>query len=438
MDSNKIVWREGMFLSPQHFQHQERYMVSFTRQYITQITQQSYGLTQLEFDRSMLKMGKIVVHRAAGIFPDGTPFSFEKGLILDVPLNTNNKKVYLALPVVRLGTVDVGQENRFRHHSIEHAFFDTTREHSDSVMLELAMLNIELKLEDEELTDYTLLSIAEIAEHKSDGTVVLNQAFIPHCLHFGVSHYLTDSLTDAFAKMQYRARTIASRLKVESQTKSYQALMRDHLWLQLLGQWMPIIEQWNQATTLRTQDLYLACVSLVGQIQGLEGKMPSSFAVWNQNKLYHIFSAIFSELLMYLRDVQMDNVTTLEWDMQLFASRRLLRTLLKDRTLLQKGQFILVASSSIGSSRLSVEFPKAIKLAGNSDIAGLVRNGLSGVPLSHLPYAPSELKSRQDAAYFEVDTKSDLWQALMKKGEAIALHIDERIVDINVEFHVIR
>lgn len=427
-----------MFLSPQHFQQQERYIESFARDYIAQITPQSYGLTQLEFDRSMLNMGKILLRRAAGIFPDGTPFMLEQSVVLDVPQNINNKKVYLALPIARLGGLDVGQERRFRHHSIEQAVFDSTREQSDSVALELAALNVGLKLEGEELQDYTLLAIADIAEHKSEGTVVLNQAFIPHCLHFGVSHYLTDCVIDAFAKMQYRARTISFRLQVESQSKSYQALMRDRLWLQLLGQWMPIVEQWTQAPTLRTHDMYLACVSMAGQMQGLEGKMPKSFPAWNQNELYRIFSVVFSELLIFLREVQMDNVTTLKWDMQLFATRRLLRTLLTDRSLFQEGRFILVASSSIGASRLGVEFPKAIKLAGNSEIAGLVRNGLSGVSISHLPYAPSELKSRHDAAYFEVDTKSELWQALMGKGEAIALHIDERIEDINVEFHVIR
>jgi type VI secretion system protein ImpJ len=31
-----------------------------------------------------------------------------------------------------------------------------------------------------------------------------------------------------------------------------------------------------------------------------------------------------------------------------------------------------------------------------------------------------------------------LWQALIKRDEAIALHIDERIDDIHVDFHVIR
>lgn len=427
-----------MFLSPQHFQQQERYVEHFTREFVGQISPNSYGLTHLELDRTMLSIGKVSVRRAKGIFPDGTPFEIEQALVIDVPKNTSHKKVYLALPVSRPGTIDVGEDVRLRHSANEHPVYDTSREHSDPVQLELAQMNIQLKLEGDELKDFILIAVAEISEHKSEGAVILNQAFIPQSLHFGVSSYLTDSVADVFAQVQYRSRAIHARLQAETSSKSYQSLMRDYLWLQVMGAWMPKLEQWNLDNTFLTRHLYLECVSMAGQMQGLEGKMPKSFPSWNQNDLYSIFSSVFAELLVLLREVQIDNVSTLKWDRQLFASRRLLRTLVDDRSLYNQGRFVLVVSSSMGATRLSEEFPRAAKLAGNGDIAGLVRNALSGVPLRHLPYAPSELKSLNDAAYFEIDTKSDLWQALVKRDEAIALHIDERIDDIHVDFHVIR
>lgn len=438
MDNKKVVWSEGMFLSPQHFQQQTRYIEHLTREFTEQIAPQGSGLTLLELDRSMLNIGKVSVRRARGIFQDGTPFEINRGLVLDIPKNTNHKKVYLALSVSRPGAVDVGANQHLRHSSVDHPVFDTSRVHCESVLLEIAELNIVLKLEDEELQDYTLISVCEVIEHKSEGAVLLNQAFVPHCLQFGVSNYLKDSVADVLAQVQYRVMTISTRLQTENDSKSYQAMMRDYLWLQALGAWMPKLQQWNQDGSLLTKHLYLECLSMAGQMQGLEGKMPKDSLVWDQNNLYSIFSVIFSELLVLLREVQIDNLTTLSWDKQLFVSRRLLRTLVKDRSLYNEGRFILVATSPLGASRLSEEFPKAIKLAGNSDIAGLVRNALSGVGLRNLPYAPSELKSKHDAAYFEIDTKSELWQALVKNDEPIALHIDDRIEDVHVEFHVIR
>ncbi|MCL1078169.1 type VI secretion system baseplate subunit TssK [Parashewanella spongiae] len=438
MDTKKIVWSEGMFLSPQHFQQQERYLEHFTREYASQVAPNFYGLSQLEIDTALFNVGKVGVRLAKGIFPDGTPFTVKEELVLDIPKNTNGKLVYLALPVSRSGAVSVGDDERLRYSQVEHQVFDISREQSEPISLDLAVPNVTLKLEGDELRDYTLLPVALVSEFKAESGVVLNQAFVPNCLQFGVSPYLKDCVADVLAHMQYRANTLAIRIQAESGSKSYQTLMRDYLWLQALSGWLPKLKHWLGDGMLLTRHLYQECISMVGQMQGLEGKLPQEFLAWNTNDLYGIFSTVFSELLVLLREVQIDNVTTLKWDTNLFASRRLLRTLIKDRSLYQQGQFVLVVTSSLGSARLSENFPKAAKLAGNSAIAELVRNALSGVALRNLPYAPSELKSKHDAAYFEVDTQSELWQALIKKDEPIALHIDERIEDINVEFHVIR
>lgn len=438
MEKNKVVWSEGMFLSPQHFQQQERYLENYIKEYTGQILANCFGLTQLELDYSMLSIGKFSIKKAKGIFPDGTPFELEDSLVLDIDQNTHLKKIYIALPLNRSSSMSVGEDNHLRYNLIERAIYDSTQNYGDPIDIELAKMNISLMLEGEGLDNYTLLTVAYINEKKSDGTVVLNNAFVPQCLHFGVSNYLKYIISDLFSQVQYRTKLMANRLQIETTTKSYQALMKDYLWLQVLCTWLPKLEQWKESPFFLTRDLYLECLSMTGQMQGLEGKIPSSFPAWNPNDLYGIFSEVFAELLILLRDVQVDNVISLEWDTSLFKSRRLLRTCLQDRNLYNQSRFILVASSPIGVTRLSDEFPRAIKLSGNSDIAKLVRNAVSGVPLRYLPFAPAELKSRIDSAYFEIDTKSELWQSMVKKEEPIALHIDECIGQVDVEFYVIR
>ncbi|GLO63066.1 type VI secretion protein [Vibrio sp. MACH09] len=438
MDNKKVVWSEGMFLSPQHFQQQERYLENYVREFSEQSGTMAFGFSLLDIDTALLKIGKFGIKHARGRFPDGTPFELQQALVIDIPQGFINQRVYLALPVYRSGAVDVGDDDRLRNKPSETSVFDTSRDRSEPVQLDVANLNVTLKLEGEELEDYTLIPVAQVSEHKSEGTVLLNKAFVPNCLHFGASSYLVESLSDIHAQMQYRANTIAVRLNAESQSKSYQSLIRDYLWMQALGGWLPKLKLWVDGELIATRDLYFECISMVGQMAGLEGKMPKEVLAWNPNELYKIFSHVFSEMMLQLREVQLDNVTNLKWDTNLFATRRLLRTLIKERSLFNNGRFVLVVTSSLGSAKLGEQFPFAAKLAGNSAIAELVRNALSGVPLLPLPYAPSELKSRHDAAYFELDTQSELWKALVKKDEPIALHIDDRIGDVQVEFYVIR
>ena len=439
MINNKVVWHEGMFLCPQHFQQQERYFESFVRELVGELSQGSFGFSELMIDYSLAKIGKINLRRAKGIFPDGTPFTTNKELILDVPKNIKNKYVYLALPIARTGMPNVGSDSNRRYRQMEAEIVDSTREQSESVSLDVAQLNLSLRIEGEDQRDYALLPIMLVQEYHSTNALVINSNFIPPCLQFGVSRYLTEAVTELYAHMQYRAKTIHTRLQADVENKSQQALLRDYLWLKTLGEWLPKVQNWHQEQSLAAKTLYLESLSLVGQLQGLEGRMPTEFSGWTPNPadLYHNFSKLFAEAFMLLREVQIENIVTLIWNTNLFSSRRLLRTSIQDRSLYNHSRFILVVTSAT-STALGKDFINASKLAGNSAIAELVRNGLSGIGLRLLPYAPAELKARNDAAYFELDTQSPFWQEIIDKNDPIALHVDERIIDVNVEFFAIR
>ena len=47
MDTQRVVWSEGMFISPQHFQQQERYMLMQFRRYSELMHSHRYGLSKL-------------------------------------------------------------------------------------------------------------------------------------------------------------------------------------------------------------------------------------------------------------------------------------------------------------------------------------------------------------------------------------------------------
>ncbi|MEF1304115.1 type VI secretion system baseplate subunit TssK, partial [Vibrio owensii] len=68
----------------------------------------------------------------------------------------------------------------------------------------------------------------------------------------------------------------------------------------------------------------------------------------------------------------------------------------------------------------------------------IVRNALSGVQLTPLPVAPSELKPMQGTAYFEVDTSDRNWLEMIENRDALALHVDTRVGDLEVMLYALR
>ena len=73
---SRVVWSEGMYLSPQHFQTQSRYFEDCLWFLIGNIKNYPWGLVSFILDRDSIRNGLAVVRHAAGILPDGLVFEF--------------------------------------------------------------------------------------------------------------------------------------------------------------------------------------------------------------------------------------------------------------------------------------------------------------------------------------------------------------------------
>src|SRR6185369_8023612 len=102
---NKVVWSEGLFLQPQHFQQQDRYFEQYVEGRCRGLVPYSWGFTELEIERDWLRVGKFALRRAAGVFPDGTPFRMPEDEPVPPPLEVDSKVrdqvVFLAVPLRR-------------------------------------------------------------------------------------------------------------------------------------------------------------------------------------------------------------------------------------------------------------------------------------------------------------------------------------------------
>ena len=104
---NKVVWTEGMFLRAQHFQQFDRYVEKLVRGRVGGLRAHSWGFTELQINRELLTTGKFAIAACRGVLEDGTPFAVPEDVDhpppLDMPENTRNCLVYLALPIRQPG-----------------------------------------------------------------------------------------------------------------------------------------------------------------------------------------------------------------------------------------------------------------------------------------------------------------------------------------------
>ena len=122
--SKRVVWSEGMFLQPQHFQQQERYLERFLENRVGEVTTYPWGFAELGLDSAALLLGKIVINTGRGVMPDGTAFDFPRHdaapTALEVPADAKNEELVLAVQE-ELAPVVV----QAKAHSLVHQFFPT-------------------------------------------------------------------------------------------------------------------------------------------------------------------------------------------------------------------------------------------------------------------------------------------------------------------------
>ncbi|WP_367986516.1 type VI secretion system baseplate subunit TssK [Vibrio sp. NTOU-M3] len=438
----KVVWQEGMFIAPQHFQQQDRYVQNYIRQNVETLAGFApfYGITELTINHDLLKIGKLSVTTCSGVFPDGTYFDLKREIAIDIPQGTIESNAYLALPISLQGNNDYSNtesaQSRYITQSID--VFDTATTDNASVEIDVAHLNISIKLEGEDMSGFTLIPVAKILESTESGDVILDRAFIPACLHYGASQFLTERVKEIHALTSNRASNLLKRIQAGQGQKSAQSMMQDYLWLQTLNTWLPWFDLTISNDKLQTHQLYEKLKQFEAQVMALTPAIPDVCQPLQYHKLYQNFNPLFSNLRNLLTLVQQDSVIEFHWDSSLFEKRRLLRTMIKDPSSVANRRFVLSVRSNVSSSELNELFPISAKLSNNNRIVDIVRNALSGIQLTPLPLAPSELKPMQGMAYFEIDTSDRMWTEMLENRDAIALHIDARIAELDVVLYALR
>src|SRR5215471_12375613 len=71
---SRVVWSEGMYLGPHHFQTQNRYFEDSARFAIENSFFEPWGLVAYKLDESAIRNAEVAVRSAQGIFEDGLAF----------------------------------------------------------------------------------------------------------------------------------------------------------------------------------------------------------------------------------------------------------------------------------------------------------------------------------------------------------------------------
>ena len=439
---SKVVWSEGMFLNPHHFQQQERYLERYIQGKCSVMGAYAWGLNKIAFDQDLLKLGKISISEAAGIFPDGTPFSFpdhnERPDVFDVPDNTSNQVVYLAIPVKRPGALEIlandETQGLARYYSSNQQIRDVSFEGGESLDIAVAKPCLRLLLESDDLSGYATIGLFRIVEIREDKNVILDENYIPTVTNSMQAPKLFGFLTELVGLLHHRGQAIGGRL-ADTQ-RGGTAEIADYMMLQMINRLEPLAGHLSKLQSLHPLDLYTEIIQMVGEFSTFvsETKRPPAFSPYLHGDLQKTFTPVIASLRNCLTMVYEQTAVSLPLVEKKYGIRVAQIT---DRSLLASGSFILAVRAQIPENILRNQFPQTVKIGPVERIRQLVNAAMPGIPMKVLPVAPRQIPYHAGYCYFELERNNEFWKELNNSG-GFAFHIGADFPELELEFWSIR
>ncbi len=431
--SDKVIWLEGMVLSPQHFQQAESLFSEDLNARLKLLGPFHYGIASLDLDREALQSGFFALRECSGVFPDGTWFSFpsQDGRLDQRPFESNfsaaqdNLGVYLAAPALQPGNpnfaseaVDETKPPRYLGQTKEAPDLNTG---GNARALVFGRLNLRILFEGESTAGLQTLKIAEL-RRDSQGRIQSDDDFLPTCLRLsGAAGFLArlKKLTDnAQQKSGY---LMAQRSQKATGVAQFSAeSLTQYLLLSAVNASLPELLHFLQQPSAHPEALYRRLISFAGSMLsfGADAKI-SDLPPYLHGDLRATFKPLFQLIETLLaagvptgyRMIPLTKTSPIQY----LAN-------LREVDLTKVRELYLGVSAQTGEVEIITAVQRKAKMGPAASLETLISHALPGLPLLPESQPPQGIPAKAGFKYFRVHQTGELWENA-KSGKSLALHL---------------
>lgn len=441
-EKNRVIWNEGLFIRPHHFQQEAKYVEYLLDQKSNHTSEFLFGFQSLELDQEYLSFGKLGIQKANGAMPDGTVFNIPEEAPPPAPLTISetsmiNQIVYLCLPLRSNGVLDVNPNDNFgqtRYAQNEIEIKDTFSQGGDYSAIDIAKVNLRLMLESEDRSNYSCIAVARIIDKKTDNSIEIDKEFYPASLSLHAIPPLKQFLEEIAYLMRERSRNIASR--VGSPSQAGVADVTDFMMLTVLNRLHPYFMHLSRIKHVHPERFYAALVSACGELSTFIGdkKMPDEFIPYDHASPHKAFIPLENNLRRMLGTVMQAKAIPIPITQQKFG---VYSAAIHESGLIDSADFILAVRASAATEAIRARFTQQTKISSLEKINELINLQLPGIPLIPLPVAPRHLPYHAGFTYFQLDKNDTSWK-MMDNSSGFGFHLAGEYQDLEMEFWAIR
>ncbi|MEY4508358.1 MAG: hypothetical protein RLZZ450_480 [Pseudomonadota bacterium] len=437
IDLQRIVWSEGMLISPQHFQQQDRYHERLLHERLCTAVPHGWGLSSLELDEGALAGGSVSVRSLSGVLPGGTAVCFRAGQPEAAPAraiephhfpaHAETLDVFLALPLER---AHGGSYARLEAERGRARFVVDTRSVLDVVSSEpdeartvdFARRCWVLLFGGEVSEDYESIKIAELVRDRA-GALCYSATYVPPSLRLGVSPLLYEGIRRVLAASVAKRRAVADELRHRDHATVEFAAdeVTRYLALHALSGAIPVLKHLLDADVASPFQAYSVLVQFVGQLGVFSvDEDPTRLPPYVHLDMRSTFEPLLAKLMSLLQLAAAARVLTVPLESRVDGMH--LGRLLAPELLEPSVRFVLAVHSAVPEQTTYELLPRVAKLAAWTEIPRYLNAAVSTVLLTASRRPPREIPVRADKQYFLLHAEGAVWRHIMHE-RTIAVHL---------------
>jgi type VI secretion system protein ImpJ len=443
----KVLWSEGLFLTPHHFQQWDRYYEDLVNSRLRGLSTFSWGVEDLEINKEALQNGVLEVLRCKSVLPDGLPVNIpevdapppSREFMSIFPSANERLGVYIGIPIFRAEdrnlAVDENEPDSMVRYRTRIVSVPDENTGENRQPIQLAAKNLHLLFGEGSLQNHVALKIAEL-KRTGEGTVVLEDNFIPAVLTLSASKPLTDIVRGLFEILCAKSAILSRqcREKGEGLVDFTTSDVRNFWLLHTVNSYIPLMMHYDHVQRIHPEQLYFAMGRLAAELTTFvtdEGG-PADLPKYFHTELTRTFAELKRKVIVLLEkavDVRCFPIPLERTEQSLYVGRIL------DDTLLKHAQFFLGVSAKMPEAQLIKDVPGSSKIASLDTIPYLLRQALPGVRLGMVAVPPVPV--RMGFKYFRLEKQGTYWEAI-SASRSICVHFPASFSDLKLELFAVK
>lgn len=440
--SDKVIWLEGMVLSPQHLQQADLLADAGLNSRLQILSPFNFGLASLEIDRDAMESGFISLRECSGIFPDGTQFSFPRqDSTLDqrpfeslFPASKETLGVYLALPAFGAGNANLvfpgGDSKPARYLGMGREVTDANTGGNVKEVV-FGKLNLRLLFDGESPAGFQTLKICELVRD-AQGRVSPSNEFIPTAVRASASQALMQGLKrlvdTCLQKSNY---LMGQRAQKATGVAQYSVeTITNYLLLSAINSALPELLHFYNHPFVHPEALYRRLLGFAGSLVSFgqdvkAGEMPK-----------YVHGDLQASFLPLFRVIDILLGATVPTGYRVFALTKTspiqYSANLREADFNTLRQFYLGVAAQAPEVDIITTVQRKAKMGPPGRVDMMVNAALAGITLVPETHAPQAIPAKAGFKYFRLQQQGDLWDQVVQT-RALAIHMPSDLPSTRLE-----